>query len=326
MSKKLDIIIPAYKARETLMRTLSSIAMQTIASDIKVTIINDGDPLGSYKEIYDRFSGYLDIEEIILDTNVGPGAAKQHGLDCTNADYIMFLDADDTLVNAFVLQHMLHGIVTNKACEIYGDWYVEYENGELETTTSKGMAINGGIYSRSFLNKYNIHFNNARLHEDSFFARYVEYYLQLYNLPALHFEEKVMIYHYTRDSICKSIPDENYSIEVIKSWFNNMQELIAILDSRKERTHDLKLNCFVEMYMDYNYIYRTYRKQLNDLLALQRNFAKEVYYELPSVEDCIEKWDIIGKNDAFVLIDSDIRTLVPPVISFEDYINLLQGE
>lgn len=326
MNKKLDIIIPAYNAWDTLIRTLSSIAMQTLASEIKVTIINDGDPRGSYSTIYERFVDVLDIDEIILPENCGPGIAKQQGLDNTKADYIMFLDADDTLVNAFVLQHMLYGIVTNKACEIYGDWYIENENGELETTQGKRTAINGGIYSRDFLSRFGIHFNAARIHEDSFFAKYVEYYLQLYNLPALHFEEKVMIYHYTPNSICKSISDEDYSMEIIKSWFSNMKELIGILDAQKAKIYDFKLSCFIEMYMDYNYIYRTQKKRLNDLIALQKDFAQDVYREIPKVEDCIDKWAEIGKNDVVVLIDSDIRTLVPPVISFEDYVALIQGE
>lgn len=326
MTKKLDIIIPAYNAWNTLGRTLSSIAMQTLASEVKVTIINDCDPQGSYSSIYTKFSDLLNIEEIILPINQGPGIAKQHGLDNTQADYVMFLDADDTLVNAFVLQHMLHGIITNKACEIYGDWYIENENGELETTEGKRTSINGGIYSREFLKRFDIHFNAARFHEDSFFAKYVEYYLQLYNLPALHFEEKVMVYHYTPTSICKSISDENYTMTVIESWFSNMGELIGILEAKKAKLHDLKVSCLIEMYMDYNYIYRTQRDRLNDLLALQKDFITEVYTDLPTADECMDKWDDIGKNDTVVLIDRDIRTLVPPFISFEDYVDLIQGE
>lgn len=47
--KTIDIIIPAYKAQNTIDKTVASIAIQNIADDIVVTIVNDGDK-GNYKK------------------------------------------------------------------------------------------------------------------------------------------------------------------------------------------------------------------------------------------------------------------------------------
>lgn len=47
-TKLIDIIIPAYKAQNTIDKTVASIAIQNIADDIVVTIVNDGDK-GNYK-------------------------------------------------------------------------------------------------------------------------------------------------------------------------------------------------------------------------------------------------------------------------------------
>lgn len=328
MTKKLDIIIPAYNAENTLMRTLCSVGMQTIVSEIQVTIVNDCSTCGSYVDIIQRFHGHIDIQELILEENRGPGVAKQYGLDNTNCPYVFFLDADDTLTNAFVLQYMLQGIEQNKACEIYGDWFIESEEHELIPIDSnkKGMGVNGRIYSRQFLDRFKIKFNDARIHEDSFFARRVEYYLQLYNLTALHFEERVMVYHYTPGSICKGIPDKEYNFKIIKSWFANIKELITILEQEKAQLDDFKVSCFVEMYVDYNYFARMQKEYVLPLLELQRDFFQSIYPKAPSIEECLKKWDMINANKEVVLIDEDIREIVPPVLSFEDYVVLLQGE
>ena len=38
----IDVIIPAYNSQDTIIRTLSSIAMQLNRDELKVTIVNDG--------------------------------------------------------------------------------------------------------------------------------------------------------------------------------------------------------------------------------------------------------------------------------------------
>ena len=63
-NNKIDIIIPAFKAQNTILRTLSSIACQSILNDIEVTIVNDACPNGNYKKFVDMFSPYMQIKEI----------------------------------------------------------------------------------------------------------------------------------------------------------------------------------------------------------------------------------------------------------------------
>lgn len=58
-NNKIDVIIPAYKAHGTLLRTLSSIAEQTILKDVDVTIVNDCCPEGDYGEFIKMFSCIL---------------------------------------------------------------------------------------------------------------------------------------------------------------------------------------------------------------------------------------------------------------------------
>ena len=68
-NNKIDIIIPAFKAQNTILRTLSSIACQSILNDIEVTIVNDACANGDYKKFVDMFCPYMKIKEIKMETN-----------------------------------------------------------------------------------------------------------------------------------------------------------------------------------------------------------------------------------------------------------------
>ena len=88
--KKLDIIIPAYNAHDTLEKTLMSIAIQTY-KDYSVTIVNDCS-IKDYDELVEQYSKYFRIEEITIGKNLGPGVARKIGLAYTKSPYILFID------------------------------------------------------------------------------------------------------------------------------------------------------------------------------------------------------------------------------------------
>lgn len=110
MKNKIDIIIPAYKAQKTILRTLSSIAEQTILPDLTVTIVNDCCPNGNYSEFVNLFKPYMNIREIQLPENGGPGVARQYGIDNTNNEFFTCIDADDTFCGATALEILREGI------------------------------------------------------------------------------------------------------------------------------------------------------------------------------------------------------------------------
>ena len=76
--KKIDVVIPAYKAHGTLPRALGSIITQSIVNDLKVVVVNDADDK-DYSDIVSRFAPFVDIEEIRLDVNGGPGGGSSSG-------------------------------------------------------------------------------------------------------------------------------------------------------------------------------------------------------------------------------------------------------
>ena len=66
----IDVIIPAYNSQDTIIRTLSSIAMQLNKKELKVTIVNDGGK--DYKDIVATFKNIIDVQEIGYKVNRGP--------------------------------------------------------------------------------------------------------------------------------------------------------------------------------------------------------------------------------------------------------------
>ena len=52
------------------------------------------------EEVLEVFKPLIDIQEIGYEKNMGPGYARQYGIDHTNNEYITFIDADDTFYEA----------------------------------------------------------------------------------------------------------------------------------------------------------------------------------------------------------------------------------
>lgn len=166
--KLLDIIIPAWKAQKTIIKTLSSIAEQSISDMCKITIVNDCDGIG-YDNIVNIFKPILDIQVLNLEKNAGPGVARQHGLDNTYLPYIVFADADDTFYGSFALQILFENIEAFPKCGvILAEHYLEVNNPDLKFVLYKPNYVwtFGKIYRRAVLKKYNIHFNESRSNED----------------------------------------------------------------------------------------------------------------------------------------------------------------
>ena len=91
---KIDLIIPLYNQAKFLPYCLSSVLNQSISSLIDITIIDDNST-DDYSDTIAYFKEFLNISVLKLNTNQGPGYARQIGIDITHNPYFMFIDADD---------------------------------------------------------------------------------------------------------------------------------------------------------------------------------------------------------------------------------------
>ena len=70
--KEIAVIIPIYKAHDTIKHTLCSIGMQRVV-DYKCYLVVDGEEKGVYDYLRDYV--HFDMEILYMDKNGGPGVA-----------------------------------------------------------------------------------------------------------------------------------------------------------------------------------------------------------------------------------------------------------
>lgn len=166
---KIDIIIPAYKAQNTILRTLSSIATQEIVDDVEVTIVNDADGIG-YQKFVDMFSPFMKIKELVMPKNGGPGDARQYGIDNTTNPLLMFIDADDTFSGAFALKTLRLQMFSDPTIACVFSQFLEDQQFTYIGHPNDSVWMFGKLYKRDFINRYKIKFlEGSRANEDNGF-------------------------------------------------------------------------------------------------------------------------------------------------------------
>nr|WSW69263.1 bifunctional glycosyltransferase family 2 protein/CDP-glycerol:glycerophosphate glycerophosphotransferase [Streptomyces sp. NBC_00995] len=93
---RLTLIVPAYNVQGYVRECLDSVLQQDF-TDFEVVAVDDCSPDGS-GAILDEYAE-LDprVRVLHLTENVGPGRARNAGMEQATGDYLLFLDSDDTL-------------------------------------------------------------------------------------------------------------------------------------------------------------------------------------------------------------------------------------
>ena len=169
----IDIIIPVYNSQKSIVKTLASVAIQSIKDKAKIYIIDDCSDDNYDKEL-SIFKDLLDITYLRLDKNMGPGVARQFGIDNSNGEYIVFLDSDDQLYNYFSLEILYKEINNNKLDVVLGYYYIE-ENNSRHVSNKSYMfgSLHGKIYRRKHLidNKIRFKYNLNLFYKKLKFSR-----------------------------------------------------------------------------------------------------------------------------------------------------------
>ncbi len=240
----IDIIIPCFNAHNSLPMTLNSIIIQSIKSKVKVLLVDDCSD-HNYNDIVKKYSKYIDISEIRLEENSGPGIARQIGIDNTNSDYIMFIDSDDILFNYNTLEVLYNEIESG---------YDHVNSIEYDEKRESYLILNGNIHGKIYRRKYlldnNIKFNNTRYHEDNFFNNHVV--LSGARTSLLY----ICTYYYTynKESITNNNSKEFDRLEIYLKNMNDLIDLVYKLNYSKYRLARFKR----EKYRYLKRIYKTF--------------------------------------------------------------------
>ena len=177
----IDVVIPYFNHSDVISRALGSIAMQTIAKDIHVTIVDDASDAKDIAKLNDIIEGFkatdiADIKVVTVDKNMGPGHARAVGQLACNHEFITFMDADDTWANAYSLQFLHDAFVQHRQLDaVFGVFLEETENPEMKFVPHKQDAtwMFGKMYRRAFLDHYEILMSDSRSNEDMAFNQVV---------------------------------------------------------------------------------------------------------------------------------------------------------
>lgn len=102
MQPAVSVLIPAYNASSTIPACLESVCKQTL-NDIEILVIDDGSTddtpavIRAWQEKDTRI-------RIVSQMNFGPGPARNRGIAEAKGRYLFFLDADDCMAGATVLE------------------------------------------------------------------------------------------------------------------------------------------------------------------------------------------------------------------------------
>jgi glycosyltransferase involved in cell wall biosynthesis len=95
---RISVVIPLYNKRDTVLRALNSVLMQTI-QPYEIIVIDDGSTDGS-GDVVARFKNRG--IRLIAQTNAGVSAARNRGVAEAEGDWIAFIDADDEWMTKYL--------------------------------------------------------------------------------------------------------------------------------------------------------------------------------------------------------------------------------
>lgn len=308
--KKLDVIIPAHRAQNTILRTLSSIAQQTILDKIVVTIVNDADGIG-YQKFIDMFGDVMDIKELVMDTNGGPGVARQYGIDNTTCPYFTCIDADDTFANAYSLELLVKKADENKEYHtIIGSFAEEHEGLNFVSHSNDMVWMFGKLYKRDFIKKYDIRFNETRANEDNGFNTIIRL-VSSEDEKVMFLPDIVYFWHWKEDSITR-INNCQYSYD--QSFVGYVDNMIyAIKHAKKVKPFNNYIDMWAIQTMAQLYIYY-YQTVKRDPRFTEQNYAK-----------CKEYYDKVFKEieqriDKKILDDIFAQTMAQQSVNMQDFV------
>lgn len=316
-TKVIDLVVPMYKAKHTLMRLLASVVMQSMRQNVHIILVQDADN-EDYSELLSIFSQMLDIEVVVLKENAGPGKARRIGMQTGKSKYITCMDADDTFQNPFALQELYTAIEENELDAVNSIFLEQVEVTKFIPHEGDWVWTFGKIYRRSFLEENKIEMNDSRANEDTGFNTVVRTVGKVGYLP-----DTTYIWHYKEDSITR-INEGIYRFTGVEGWLYNMEwavEQMVRLKVEEERIQNEVAGFIINTYCWYLEYLKDEDKRVDVNLYLEwvDKFIVNCYNNhMPTTEQLLQQWTSRSN-------DRQLTQNIPTMTLF-DYIEMVGGE
>jgi len=126
MDYKISVIVPVYKVRNRILRTLDSLKAQTF-KEFEVLFIDDGSPDTSSEFTDNYLKNSHVIYRIIKKENGGVSSARNFGIKEAKGEYIQFLDSDD-YIDKNMLKDLYEKAIKTDSDIVYSGYIFEESN------------------------------------------------------------------------------------------------------------------------------------------------------------------------------------------------------
>jgi CDP-glycerol glycerophosphotransferase len=135
----ISVIIPVYDVAQYLPECLDSVLGQAVGS-IEVIAVDDASADGSGQLLDDRAAADPRLRVVHLESNAGPGHARNTGLATACGDYAWFIDGDDRLEDG-ALAAIEARLTTpgGRPDVLLIDWVSRYPDGRTEPSPGRGI-------------------------------------------------------------------------------------------------------------------------------------------------------------------------------------------
>lgn len=313
----IDVIIPAYNAHKLIDQTLASLAFQDCVDMLNVYVVNDCSKK-DYSDFIEYYSNFMNIKELCLDDNCGPGQARQYGIDNSFSEYILFVDSDDVLSDNFAIRRLYDAIVNTKSDIAVSGFLEEKESGFVFHDISY-VWMHGKLYRRDYLKKNTIRFNETRSNEDCGFNQLC----YLCGASYVNVSGVSYIWKNNANSITRVNGGETFRKD-IKSFVDNMMWALSEALKRKcdkNRFADITYGTIVSIYHYYLQNEEVFKdERLFDKLSILIE-----YYDNCEITD-EQKIEII-KTQLFADLSGPLLIKVyDPCITLSEYMDILRNK
>ena len=194
-----SVIIPVYEREDVLRRCLDCFKAQQF-KDFEVILVDDCSPYtyDNYASVIRDYESCFSIIYIKTESNIGPGDAKQMGLEKAKGDYVLFMDADDVISDG--LLHKAYNRDTWNVAVITPERKVLFLDADGSLIKEESFKPPEAVRQGSLLRRRFILDNNI-------------YYVPMFS----HKEEDSAFFHAVNMALasskvqCDVIPDESYT-------------------------------------------------------------------------------------------------------------------
>lgn len=259
-AKSISVIVPCYNGAKFIGNCLDMMLRQTIADQLEILVVLDG-----CTDESEAIARKFPFKIIKFEKNRGLSAARNAGMAAAGAKYIHFMDVDDNINDGFY-ENMLDSAEKSGADMVISGMYnyaktyqsqLFFEQKEYVTLKEKLQITLVGqwgyvwryLFSKDFLEKHRLSFEEGRLIEDLLFSvRAVYFANKIVSAP-----DTVYLYSQTPDSILNS-KDSAIARKRHEDWVHAKDLVIAFCNE-----HKFTIQGLIDKGHNWNYIKHKYK-------------------------------------------------------------------